>query len=111
MLGAGTPRELNNRAEKLVLRLLEWLTSSHRPDGAVESSTIPILAFSGTNHFGKPQYCLAWNSATSTTGWLLERFRNTHRLFQEVQGGFFLRKKPLECIGFDLYQFRKRFSR
>jgi hypothetical protein len=46
MLGAGTPRELKNRAAKLLLRLLEWLTCRS----------------------GKPQYRLVWNSATLTTG-------------------------------------------
>jgi hypothetical protein len=68
MLGAGTPRELKNRAAKLLLRLLEWLTCRYRPDGAVESRTAPILALSGTYRSGKPQYRLVWNSATLTTG-------------------------------------------
>jgi transposase len=63
MLGAGTPRELKNRAARLVLRLLEWLTSGYRPDGAVESRTAPILALSGTYRFGKPQDRLIWNLA------------------------------------------------
>jgi transposase len=63
MLGAGTPRELKNRAARLVLRLLEWLTSGYRPDGAVESRTAPILAISGINHFGKPEDRLIWNLA------------------------------------------------
>jgi hypothetical protein len=43
MLGVGTPRELKNRAARLVLRLLEWLTSGYRPDGAVESSIPPVF--------------------------------------------------------------------
>jgi transposase len=63
MLGAGTPRELKNRAARLVLRLLEWLTSGYRTNGEVESRTAPILALSGTNHFGKPQDRLIWNLA------------------------------------------------
>ena len=44
MLGAGTPRELRNRAARLILRLFEWLTCRHRRDGAAESRTDPILA-------------------------------------------------------------------
>jgi len=63
MLGAGTPRELKNRAASFVLRLLEWLTYGYRPDGAVESPTAPILALSGTNRFGIPQDRLIWNLA------------------------------------------------
>jgi len=66
-LGAGTPRELKNRATALVLRLFEWLTSSLRSDVEVESRTIDILVFSSTYHCVKPQYRLALNSATSTT--------------------------------------------
>ena len=37
-------------------------------DGAVESRTGTILALSGANRFGKPQYRLIWNSSTLTTG-------------------------------------------
>jgi transposase len=59
ILGAGTPRELKNRATRLVLRLFEWLTSSLRPDVEVESRTIDILVFSSTYHCVKPQYRLA----------------------------------------------------
>ena len=68
MLGAGKPRELKNRAVMLILCLLEWLTRCYRPDGAVESRTGTILALSGANRFGKPQYRLIWNLSTLTTG-------------------------------------------
>ncbi len=44
MVGAGTPRELRNRAARFILRLLAWLTSSYRPDGAITASNNPILA-------------------------------------------------------------------
>jgi transposase len=63
MLGAGKPRELKNRTAKQLLSLLEWLTSGYRTNGEVESRTAPILALSGTNHFGKPQDRLIWNLA------------------------------------------------
>ena len=68
MLGAGKPRELKNRTARLLLRLLEWLTSGYRPDGAVKSRTASILALSGTNRFRKPRYRPIWNLATLTTG-------------------------------------------
>ena len=68
MLGAGTPRELKNRAARLLLRLFEWLTCRYRPDGAVEPHTTPVLALSGTYRSVKPQYRLIWNSATFATG-------------------------------------------
>jgi hypothetical protein len=49
MLGADTPRELKNRAARLVLRLLECLTCRYQPNGAVESRTTPVLASLGTH--------------------------------------------------------------
>jgi hypothetical protein len=66
--GAGTPRELRNRAARLLLRLLEWLTRRYRPDGARESRTTSVLALPGTCRSGEPQSRLIWNSATLTTG-------------------------------------------
>ena len=68
MLGAGTPRELKNRAAMLLLRLFKWLTCNDRPSGAVESRTTPVLALSGTYRSGKPQYRLIRNLVTLTTG-------------------------------------------
>ena len=68
MLGAGKPRELKNRASRLLLRLIEWLTRCYRPEAAEKSRTAGILAFFGTNHFGKLQYRLTWDAATLTTG-------------------------------------------
>jgi hypothetical protein len=56
--GAGTPRELRNCTARLLLCLLEWLTRRYRPDGARESRTAPVLALSGTNRIGRPQYRL-----------------------------------------------------
>ena len=59
-LGAGTPRELKNRAARLVLRLFEWLTSSYRPDVEVESLMVQILVIlaptAASNHnIGSPE--------------------------------------------------------
>jgi hypothetical protein len=69
MLGAGsTPRELRNRAARLLLRLFEWLTCRYRPIGVVESRTTPVLALFGIYRSVKPQYRLNWNSATFATG-------------------------------------------
>ena len=68
MLGAGTPRELKNRAVALVLRLHEWITRRYQPGGAVNFRTAPIPALTGTCRSVKPQYRLVWNSATCTTG-------------------------------------------
>ena len=68
MLGTGKPRELKNRAARLVLRLFEWLTGRYRSEVAVESRTASILTLPGANRSGKPQYRSAWNSATFTTG-------------------------------------------
>jgi hypothetical protein len=68
MLGAGKPRELKNRAARLVLRLFEWLAGRDRPDGAIESRTTPILALTGAGRCGKPQHRLIRHSTTFATG-------------------------------------------
>jgi len=44
LLGAGTPRELKNRAVRLVLRLFRLLTCRPRPGGAVELQIAPLPA-------------------------------------------------------------------
>ena len=67
-LGAGTPRELKNRAVRLVLRLFEWLTCNDLPVGAAKSSNAPFLTrYSPSRSIG-PQLHLTWNSVTCTTG-------------------------------------------
>jgi hypothetical protein len=68
MLGAGTPRELKNRAARFVLRLFEWLTCNHRPLNAVKSSNAPILTQYSPAHSIRPAFHLTWNSVTCTTG-------------------------------------------
>ena len=67
-LGVGTPRELSNRAARLVLRLFKWLTCRYRAGSAVVSRSTPVLALSGTYRADKPQYRLKWHSATFATG-------------------------------------------
>ena len=42
---------------------------------------------------------------------LLERFSNSRGVTNVVQGGFFLRKKPLEVSGFALHQLENRYKR
>jgi transposase len=68
MLGAGTPRELRNRAVSFVLRFFQWLICNYRPEGAVKPSNAPILALSGLSRSVRPEFCLTLNSATCTTG-------------------------------------------
>ncbi len=68
MAGAGTPRELRNRAARLVLRLLEWLTSSYRPDGAITASKVPIHARYGSHLSLGSYHPLLADFDTCTTG-------------------------------------------
>jgi transposase len=56
MLGAGTPRELKNRAVSFVLRLFEWLTCHDLPVGAVKSSNAPILTRYSPSHSIRPAF-------------------------------------------------------
>ena len=67
-LGAGTPRELKNRAVRLVLRLLEYLACCYRPNREAKSRTRPVLASPGTHHPLRRRSRLIWTSATSATG-------------------------------------------
>jgi transposase len=68
MLGAGTPRELKNRAVSFVLSLFEWLTCHDLPVGAVKSSNAPILTRYSPSHSISPAFHLTRNSVTCTTG-------------------------------------------
>ena len=68
MLGAGTPRELKNRAVRLVLRLFEWLTCSDLQVGEATYSNAPILARYSPSHSIRPAFHLTWNSVACTTG-------------------------------------------
>jgi transposase len=67
LLGAGTPRELKNKATRLVLQILRFLTGQNRPRNEVESQTGPVLASSRTCRETRTRCRMAWNSATCTT--------------------------------------------
>jgi transposase len=68
MLGAGTPRELKNQAVRFVLRLFEWLTCNHLPDGAVAASKVPIHARYGSHLSLGSYHPLLADLDTCTTG-------------------------------------------
>jgi transposase len=44
LLGAGTPREMKNRAASLILRLLLWIACQLSPEGALELGSAPAAA-------------------------------------------------------------------
>ena len=67
LMGAGTPRELKNRAVQLVLRLFLLLTWRNRPTGTFEPRTPSALGSVGICRSIKPRCRTFWNSATCTT--------------------------------------------
>ena len=68
ILGAGTPRELKNKATRLVLRIFRLLTCRNRPESAVKPQTGPLLASSRSDPQTRTRFQMAWNSPTCTTG-------------------------------------------
>jgi transposase len=68
LLGAGTPRELKNRARWLDLRLLRLLTARNRPERAAEPQTGSVLASTKTCHGIRTRCRTNWDSAPCTTG-------------------------------------------
>jgi hypothetical protein len=68
LLGAGTPRELKNRAVQLVLRLFLLLACQNLPNSAVEPRTDFILGSSRIHREIRTRCRTVWNSATCTTG-------------------------------------------
>jgi len=68
ILGAGTPRELKNRATRLVLQILLFLVGQNRPESEVQPQTGQPLASSRYYPQTRTRYRIAWNSATCTTG-------------------------------------------
>jgi transposase len=68
LLGAGTPRELKNRAVQLVLRLFLLLTCQNRPNSVLEPRTPTVLDSTGTYRSIRPRCRTFWNSAACTTG-------------------------------------------
>jgi hypothetical protein len=68
LLGAGTPRELKNRAVQLVLRLFLLLTCQNRPNSVLEPRTPTVLDSTGTYRSIRPRCRTSWKSAACTTG-------------------------------------------
>jgi hypothetical protein len=68
LLGAGTPRELKNRAIQLVMRLFLLLTCQNQPNSAVEPRTPLARGSTGIYRSIKPRCWTFCNSATYTTG-------------------------------------------
>jgi transposase len=68
LLGAGTPRELNNRATRFVLRIFRLLTGQNRPKSPVESKTDSASPSYRINCETRPRCRTPWNSVTCTTG-------------------------------------------
>ena len=59
ILGAGTPRELKNKATRLVLRIFRLLTCRNRPESAVKPQTGPVLASSRSDRQTRTRYRMA----------------------------------------------------
>ena len=68
LLGAGTPRELKNRAVRLVLRVFQVLTGRNRPHCTLKPRIPTGLNSNRNDHRIKSQCRNFWNSATCTTG-------------------------------------------
>jgi transposase len=67
LLGAGTPRELKNRAVRLVLRLFLWLVCLYRSYCTVEPQLPSGLGSDNTDPLNKPRCRTFQNSHTCTT--------------------------------------------
>jgi transposase len=68
ILGAGTPRELKNKATRLFLQIFRLLTCRNRPQNAVGARTASVLNTAAADRSIRPRCRIFWNSATSTTG-------------------------------------------
>jgi hypothetical protein len=68
LLGAGTPRELKNRAASLILRLLLRIACQFSPEGASELGSAATAAAHAANRPIKLQTRPCRNSAHCTTG-------------------------------------------
>ena len=68
LLGAGTPRELKNRATRLVLRTFLLLIGRNRPKSAVEPRTPSVFDSSGVYRKTRTRCRMTWDSVTCTTG-------------------------------------------
>ncbi len=67
-LGAGTPRELRNRAVELALRLFRLLSALYRPHRTVEPQYARVIATQDNSSAKWPRCRDVWNLRTSTTG-------------------------------------------
>jgi transposase len=68
LLGAGTPRELKNRAVHFILRLFVWLTCKNRHHRAVQLQMATLPGNTGCYRSRNTPWSIQWNSATCTTG-------------------------------------------
>jgi transposase len=68
LLGAGTPRELKNRAVSLVLRLILWIACQFSPESALELGSAATAAAPAANRPIKLQTQPCRNPAHCTTG-------------------------------------------
>jgi transposase len=68
LLGAGTPRELKNRAARVILQILRLLTGQNRPESTAEPQTEPGFTSPGTYRDAMTRCRTTWNSAPCTTG-------------------------------------------
>jgi transposase len=68
LLGAGTPREMKNRATSLILRLFLWLICPNEPNRTLEAATSAVPAVPNANRFLKPRCRPSRNSVTCTPG-------------------------------------------
>ena len=68
LLGAGTPRELKNRATTFLLQVVRMLIGQNWPEREVQPQTGPVLDSGGTNGSTKQRCRTFWDSATCTTG-------------------------------------------
>jgi transposase len=67
ILGAGTPRELKNKATRLFLRIFRLLTCRNWPKSSVAVRTTSVLNTTVANRSIRQHCRTFWNLATSTT--------------------------------------------
>jgi transposase len=68
ILGAGTPRELKNKATRLVLHIFRLLTCRNQLQSTVGARTTSVLNTTAADRPIQQRCRIFWNSATSTTG-------------------------------------------
>jgi hypothetical protein len=68
LLGAGTPRELKNKATALALRIIQLIIRRKRSRSGIEPQTASTHNPADNNRLIRSQGRTPWNSATCTTG-------------------------------------------